>query len=172
MYPRLVYDAGMNNGDDTANYLSRGFDVVAIETDRASINAAAGRFANDINQGRLTLVNAAVGAERGEDMFYFSEGNRGVWNSLSPNITGRDGIPTRAVVTQCMSFQEVLQQHGVPYYLKIDIEGVDHFAWKRYRQTRLPAPGTASRMPPTHGSMWQRLVIAGIGMMCTRHGDA
>ncbi len=33
--PRLVFDAGMNNGDDTAYYLFRGFDVVAIEANPA-----------------------------------------------------------------------------------------------------------------------------------------
>ena len=31
MIPKLVYDVGMNNGDDTAYYLRMGYRVVAFE---------------------------------------------------------------------------------------------------------------------------------------------
>jgi hypothetical protein len=34
--PGLIYDVGMNNGDDTAYYLRRGFRVVAIEPNPAA----------------------------------------------------------------------------------------------------------------------------------------
>ncbi len=33
---RFIMDLGMNNGDDTAYYLAKGFDVVAIEANRRS----------------------------------------------------------------------------------------------------------------------------------------
>ena len=37
MNPRLIYDVGMHNGDDTAYYLRRGFRVVAIEPNPALV---------------------------------------------------------------------------------------------------------------------------------------
>ena len=40
----LVYDVGMNNGDDTAYYLHLGYRVVAIDADPTLIERAKLRF--------------------------------------------------------------------------------------------------------------------------------
>jgi FkbM family methyltransferase len=44
MNPKLIYDVGMHNGDDTAYYLRRGFRVIAIEPNPALVATAAERF--------------------------------------------------------------------------------------------------------------------------------
>ncbi|TIL80880.1 MAG: FkbM family methyltransferase, partial [Mesorhizobium sp.] len=48
MQADLVYDVGMNNGDDTAYYLHRGFRVVAIEADPDLCNGAVSRFGKEL----------------------------------------------------------------------------------------------------------------------------
>jgi hypothetical protein len=48
----LVYDVGMNNGDDTAHYLECGYRVVAIEADPLLVRNARQRF--ETNFGRPT----------------------------------------------------------------------------------------------------------------------
>jgi len=45
---RLIYDVGMNNGDDSAYYLSLGFRVVAIEANPELVEQAKLRFAREI----------------------------------------------------------------------------------------------------------------------------
>jgi predicted RNA methylase len=40
----LVYDVGMNNGDDSAFYLRAGFRVVAVEANPLLCRAAESRF--------------------------------------------------------------------------------------------------------------------------------
>ena len=37
---RLIIDVGMHNGDDTAFYLAKGFEVVAVEANAALVEAA------------------------------------------------------------------------------------------------------------------------------------
>src|SRR5262249_5480686 len=49
--PGLIYDVGMNNGDDTAYYLRRGFRVVAIEPNPALVATACERFRREIETG-------------------------------------------------------------------------------------------------------------------------
>jgi hypothetical protein len=47
----------MNNGDDTAYYLSRGFRTVAIEANPELVKYAKARFAREIASGRLIILN-------------------------------------------------------------------------------------------------------------------
>ena len=66
MNPKLIYDVGMHNGDDTAYYLWRGFRVVAIEPNPGLVATAAERFRREIEAGELKVLNVAVAAEDGE----------------------------------------------------------------------------------------------------------
>jgi len=125
MIDSLIYDVGMNNGDDTAYYLARGHRVVAIEADPTLIEAGAARFGKEIAAGRLTLVNCAVGGENADSRFWICPSNR-VWNSFDEAIAKRGGAGHYAIDVRVRRFEDVLKEHGVPLYLKIDIEGHDH----------------------------------------------
>ena len=46
--PRLIFDIGFNNGDDTAHYLTRGFEVLAVEANPELVEAGRKRFADAI----------------------------------------------------------------------------------------------------------------------------
>jgi len=122
----LIFDVGMNNGDDTAYYLFKGFRVVAIEADPTLIDCARERFAEPIRQGRLELVNVAIGPREETAPFWICEG-KSEWNSFDRRIASRDGHTCHAIDVHCRPFRDLLKQYGVPYYLKIDIEGHDIF---------------------------------------------
>ena len=62
----LIYDVGMNNGDDTAYYLQRGFRVVAIEADARLAKCAVERFGAQISSGQLRILNIGIAAEEGD----------------------------------------------------------------------------------------------------------
>jgi hypothetical protein len=47
MLPNLIYDIGMHNGDDTAYYLSRGFNVLAVEANPKLAATATERFVEE-----------------------------------------------------------------------------------------------------------------------------
>lgn len=123
----LIFDIGMHNGDDTAYYLHRGFKVVAVEADPDLASAAQERFAAAIAAGRLIIVNAAIAAQAGEAEFWICDQLR-VWNSFDRSIASRNGLPCHAVKVQTLPLRHLLAEHGVPYYLKVDIEGHDHIA--------------------------------------------
>jgi len=135
---RLVFDLGMNNGDDTAFYLRRGFDIVALDANPALCSAAAHRFRAEIDAGRLTILNAAVWDSAGEATFYLNLDNDH-WSSLDIGWAGRDASRCREITVQCRTLVSLLAEFGVPHYLKIDVEGVDQSILDQLRGSdRLP----------------------------------
>lgn len=127
MNPRLVFDVGMHNGDDTAYYLHRGFNVVAVEADPDLVASGRERFAAALADGRLVIEHKAIAEQRGEADFWICDSLR-VWNSFDKNIASRDGRTCHSVKVQTVPLRELFATHGVPHYLKLDIEGHDHIA--------------------------------------------
>ncbi len=121
----LVYDVGMHTGQDTAYYLFRGCRVVAVEADPSLVAAARERFRDEIAEGRLTVVGAAIGPEDGEAVFYVCDG-KSEWNSMDRESATRLGRTATEVPVQVRRFDGILREFGVPYFLKVDIEGFDH----------------------------------------------
>jgi FkbM family methyltransferase len=122
--PDLIYDVGLHNGDDSAYYLARGFRVVAIEADPVQAEAARTRFAEPIAAGRLTLLNVAVAESEKTAQFWVNE-NGSQFNSFDRAAASRFGDPVHPITVTCERLDTVLARHGIPYYLKIDIEGHD-----------------------------------------------
>lgn len=123
----LVYDVGVNNGDDTAYFLRNGYRVVGIEANPEFVPELEARFASEIRDGRCQILNFAIGPKQGSVTLFVSHGNRGVWSSLENDKASREGTDTFAIEVECRRFSDVLNEYGVPFYLKVDIEGADHY---------------------------------------------
>ena len=132
----LIFDVGMNNGDDTGFYLECGFRVVAIEANDALCRQVAARFPEAVREGRLTILNVAVAGEPGEVEFWINE-DHPEWSSLDVASAARGGHRHRKVTVPAVCFSELLRQHGVPHYLKVDIESADHFCLDGLRDVGL-----------------------------------
>src|SRR5882757_8344209 len=123
----LIFDLGMNNGDDTDFYLKKGYKVVAVEPNGQLCALAEQRFAAHIAQDRLTVVHKAVAASPGEISFFLNDDVSG-WSTTSANWQQtRVGAQTqtRQVTVAAVTIQELLGQHGTPYYIKTDIQGAE-----------------------------------------------
>jgi FkbM family methyltransferase len=123
----LIYDVGAHRGEDTAFYLAKGYRVVAIEADPDLYAALCERFADELAADRVTLLNVAVAFENGPLTFYkncqFTE-----WGTIMPAWRDRNaalGTDSVAITVSGRRFASILAEHGVPYYLKVDIEGAD-----------------------------------------------
>jgi FkbM family methyltransferase len=124
----LVYDVGLFDGSDTAYYLHRGYSVVAIDANPQMIEAAKQKFADAISSGRLKLLNVGLSDRAGKAIFWVSD--EPVWSSFNRDIASRDGKRHRAVDVPVVPFEDILAEHGVPFYLKVDIEGNDSLCIK------------------------------------------
>ena len=124
MFPDLIYDVGMHNGDDTAYYLSRGHRVIAIEANPILVKEAEKRFAAEITAGRLKILNVGVSDREGKFPFWICDA-KSEWSSFHRKIASRDGSAHHDIMVPCRRFASITAEHGVPFYLKIDIEGND-----------------------------------------------
>ncbi|MCB2013667.1 MAG: FkbM family methyltransferase [Sphingobium sp.] len=122
---RIIFDLGMNNGDDTDYYLKRGFDVVALEANPVLCARAAERFAEPVARSQLSIVHAAIWEQSGRTDFLVNIDNDH-WSSIDPGWAGRDDSTCERIDVRCVTLPELFDEYGVPYYLKIDVEGVDH----------------------------------------------
>jgi FkbM family methyltransferase len=122
----LIYDVGLHNGDDTAFYLSRGYRVVAVEADPRLAKQARVRFEREIRQGRLTVLNVAVGPKEGLVQFWICD-LVSQWSSLDRAVASRMGMSHHPIDVYSRPFSDILREHGIPYYLKVDIEHYDRY---------------------------------------------
>jgi FkbM family methyltransferase len=125
----LIYDVGMYDGGDTAYFLHRGYRVVAIEAHPTLAEEGRRRFADAIRDGRLTILNVAIGPEDGVATMIVNEQDY-ARNSLNTELLktpGWVGVPTHTLEVRTVRFKDVLAEHGIPSYLKVDIETYDHY---------------------------------------------
>ncbi|QGM44928.1 FkbM family methyltransferase [Methylocystis heyeri] len=128
MNQRLIYDVGMHTGADCDFYLKKGFNVVGIEANPALVAHCEKRFASEIESGRLQIVNRAVSEAQGTIEFYIDDDNL-LWGTAEPEARQRFqemGHALRVIEVQATTMKEIFASFGVPYYMKIDIEGYDH----------------------------------------------
>jgi FkbM family methyltransferase len=126
----LIFDVGMHLGEDAAFYLEKGFRVVGIEADPALCAAVAARLQDHVASGRLTIVNAAIADKPGRVTFYRDRDNS-IWGTTEPVWVARNArLGTRMdrverIEVDAIRMASVLDAYGVPYYMKVDIEGRD-----------------------------------------------
>jgi FkbM family methyltransferase len=120
----MAFDVGMNNGDDTAYYLHRGFKVVAVEANPSLCVMAQQRFADAIDEHRLIIENVGIAEREGEELqFWVSDHSE--WSSFDHGNATKNMATAIPIGVRTVYFRRLLEKHGVPYFLKIDIEGND-----------------------------------------------
>jgi FkbM family methyltransferase len=131
----LIMDVGMHVGNDTAFYLSKGFRVVAIEADPTLVCRARHAFTEPLSQGRLTIIEGAIAEKTGTTTFYANR-YKDDWGSTDQAFARRNellGAPGTQIKVAAVTFDQILNAYGTPYYLKIDIEGKDHLCLEALR---------------------------------------
>lgn len=120
---QTVFDVGMYDGSDTQYYLELGYRVVAIEANPNLAKAAEQRFAEDVDKGRLTIVNAAIAeGEAAVDLTICGE-DLGSSSTIGGWVADR--IPMGSYTVPATNYEKLVARYGVPFYLKVDIEGAD-----------------------------------------------
>jgi FkbM family methyltransferase len=132
-FRNLIYDVGMHVGEDSWYYLKKGFLVVGFEADPQLAESCRNRFREQISQGAMVVVEGAIidfptsGIEGVTVEFHQNLANS-VWSTTCgeyARMRERQGAPTRCIRVGAVDMRECLARFGIPYYMKIDIEGQD-----------------------------------------------
>ena len=127
MQSDLIYDVGAHRGEDAEFYLLKGFRVVAIEAVPALCDDIRTRLRSYLASGQLILINATI-TDRAGPVTFFVNRTVSVFGTVCENWAKRNelfGAPSDKVSVSGLPFNDLVAQYGIPYYLKIDIEGSD-----------------------------------------------
>lgn len=135
----LIYDVGMHKGEDTEYYLKKGFKVIAFEANPDLVKLCKYKFVKQIKEGKLIIVEGAIidfdynFDSKNSKIIFYKNKDLSVWGTADINWAKRNerkGTENEVIEVPKINFKECLDKYGIPYYLKIDIEGMDKVCLK------------------------------------------
>jgi FkbM family methyltransferase len=139
MAPVLIFDIGAHKGEDAAYYLSRGFEVLAVDADPQMIEVMKRAFPSPLAAGQIILLNAAV-SDKDDIQSAFHLSNNSEWSSLRKAVSDRNSTYQKSIKVRTRTLPSLVAEYGLPYYCKLDIEGFDAVCLKTLSQLEhLPA---------------------------------
>jgi FkbM family methyltransferase len=132
----LIFDIGANQGDKTAIFLKLGARVVSVEPDGTCRAILQDKFLRYRFRPRpVTLVGKAVSDKIGTEQMWI-DGPGSAVNTISRKWAdelkehkqdfkhGNYGLDfSRSEQVETTTVEELMRLHGVPYFIKIDVEG-------------------------------------------------
>lgn len=121
----VIYDFGMNNGDDVEYYLLKSSKVVGVEANPALCRAVEKRFSCEIEAGKLVVLNVAISAgdeDRTVD-FHVHKTNHVLSHLGAPDAASIGDFDRIEVLSRTPT--SIIREHGEPRYIKVDLEGMD-----------------------------------------------
>jgi hypothetical protein len=83
----------------------------------------------------MTLLGVGIAEHTGTGTLWTDPRHRGLNSFIPKRLAGRKTVP---VEVETREFSEILDEYGVPFYLKIDIEGCDHLCLEALSSDALP----------------------------------
>jgi len=125
------FDIGANYGEYTAAFLSLGARrVVAIEPQGSLVTFIEAAFFEEVRSGRVVTRSAAVGAEQGKAKLFIGPDPARTMSSLSHAFVDTSRANGQAwedapVEVEVVTLDSLIEEFGVPNYIKVDVEGFD-----------------------------------------------
>lgn len=130
----LVFDIGAHVGDRTACFRRLGARVIAVEPQADCAALLRAEFRAD---AKVEIVEAAVGAKPGHARLHRNLANPTVSTLSRDFIAAAQGAPgwagqswTRSDEVPVLTIDALIERHGAPSFMKLDVEGFEHEALK------------------------------------------
>jgi len=125
----LVFDIGSHVGDRIAAFRRLGCRVVACEPNPALVPTLRRLYGDD---GMVTLEPVAVGAAPGEIEMRINTANPTVSTASADFVQASQGAPgwqgqnwDKSIKVPVTTLDALIARHGVPSFIKIDVEGFE-----------------------------------------------
>ena len=129
---KLVFDVGANKGNKTRALLELGCDVIAVEPEFKSLRTLQYRFGNN---KRVKIVEKGLSDKPGKATIHIAAPRSG-FNTLSDKwvgILGQSDVNrfekkiaySDEYEIELSTLDELIKTFGLPYFIKIDVEGYE-----------------------------------------------
>lgn len=133
---KLIFDIGMHKGQDSQFYLKRGYKVIAVEANPILAKKNADKFKAYIDTGQLIIENVGMADKKGVLPFYINK-SLSEWSSFNKEYGSRRG-KFEVVNIECITINDLIEKYGIPYYIKVDIEGYDYYIVNNLPGNKVP----------------------------------
>lgn len=120
MDKNLIFVLGAERGGDSKFFLEKDYKVISVECNPAVLGELQQNLRIYYNS---IICNACLNNKEGLVPFYSSEVN--VWSSCNKKIANRENKCYHKHYVNGIKLHALIEEFGVPYYMKIDIEGND-----------------------------------------------
>ncbi len=126
---KIIYDFGANEGQNIEYYLKNADVVVAVEANPILADKIIANFSAEIADKRLVVYNNCLvnSSSTSHVDFYRHKTNSGLSQFSKPTKYLSD---FQAISVKPITYQEIVSQVGEPYFVKIDLEGLDYIIYK------------------------------------------
>lgn len=138
MTEKFVFDIGMHTAQDTDLYLALGYRVVAVEANPTLVAQARTQFAPQVESGQLMIVHGCIAEKNAAAVDFYVNQVDSALSGLDAAAASRMGHRVVLVQVPVITMASLLHDHGVPFYLKIDIEGADRYCIEDLEMEKLP----------------------------------
>ena len=129
---RLIFDIGANKGNKVNAFLKMGFNVIAVEPEQKALSTLRWRFGHN---KKVTILDNGVSDEEKILTIHIAE-NRSGLNTVSDkwvdslekekaNRWQKKHAFKKSYEIKAITVDQLYQKFGVPYYIKIDVEGYE-----------------------------------------------
>lgn len=116
----LIFDIGLHLGEHSQFFLNKGYKVVALDANPKFCDFCRNKFISN----QFTVINAAIADSESPVEFYVSKHSD--WSSCVKEIANRGNNLSETIFVRTITMHKLVKDYGIPYYVKIDIEGHDY----------------------------------------------
>ena len=132
MNNNLIFDLGFLDGTDSKNYLDKGYKVIAVEANPDLVISVQKKHTDFYSNPDFGIYNKVISDKSKEIVPFYVNEKRPEVSSLEKWIATQNY--TQEVITEnveSMTLHDLIFTFGVPYYIKVDVEGVDKIVAKQ-----------------------------------------
>jgi FkbM family methyltransferase len=133
----LIFDIGLHKGLDAQFYLEKGFSVVGLEASPDLCAMVRHRLAEQIRSGRLVVIEKALFDSDNETVEFYINPDKDDWGSLTRGNAEKGVGKAVRIAVQTVTLETIIKTHGVPHYIKCDIEGGDALLAKQLLELKV-----------------------------------
>jgi len=125
MDEKLIYDIGVHDGHDSEFYLKKGFKVIGVEANPKLAEKLKIKLKSYIENDQFILVEKAISYVSGDEISFFINDDKDDWGTTSPKWNRSMDNRFVEIKVETINIEDMVDLYGMPYYMKIDIEGSD-----------------------------------------------
>ncbi len=139
-YKKVIYDLGANTGLNLPYYLKKADKVVAVEANPVLCQNIKEKFSKEIKSERLAIENFVITpvTDDKEVPFYIHESLPVL--SCFPAPPPERIMEFKRVFLPSKPISKIIESHGAPYYIKLDLEYLDAVILRAILETGIRPP--------------------------------